>query len=168
MNFKKGKTIREILDLIVDFVFYFSLVILILTFGAKKFVFEKKLSTLEKQIESFKQGELKELEKEYLKYKAKFDALSKIFSEMAFPSKALSFLEENTLPTVKILQFEMNLQKCEGKIQAKAPDLPSVQQQIDALKRNEKVKNAELAMLKSEKGEFNFEVVFTCDEKILK
>jgi len=158
----------------LDFLFYFSLGLLIFIFIAY-FIINHSLKTSQKTLDDLESSlskdvsEKSELKKEILTYQKKIKDFSVLLSVHLKASNIFVFMEEQCHPKVWFNNF--NLDTKEGKVflLGEAQDFESLGQQLIILRNEKLIKNVELASVSMKKeGKITFNLSLSFDPLIFK
>lgn len=135
-------------SVLVDMVFYFmcalfaAMILSFLILAYKTSILHQNIGTLNEKILVYASEEQKASEKEVLFYKKKIDDFATIINNHNISSNIFSFIEENTLPNVWFLSFNVLQAKGEISLLGESENMEALSNQVRIFESNKNYVNS--------------------------
>ncbi len=160
---------------ITNVLFYFSLVLLILTIAAYFGLYSisdkknQELEDLRTRLAVQETAELKDLKKSLIEYEEKIGDLSILLDSYREPTKFFEFLGTITHPRVMWLNVTLNLIEGKASISGRADSITTLIQQTYIFEEESRIEDFNLSsFLLEEEGEVSFSVDFSLASQLYK
>jgi len=159
----------------VNFLFYFSIVLIILLVASFFFLknkisfLEERNEDLESQIAELEGEEEKELEEAILGFQEKIKIFKELFRDHKISSNFLSLLESSCHPKVQFTKLSLDTKNYQVNLEGKTESFQSLGEQLLILRKNENIKEFNLSNISLDReGKVNFDLTFSLVPEVFK
>jgi len=159
----------------VNFLFYFAILLVIISIGSFFFL-ESQISSLKerkeelgRQIIGLEGEEEKKLEEEILFFEEKIKVFKEIFENHKISSNFLPLLESSCHPKVQLTKLNLATENGQVSLEGKTESFQSLGEQFLIFRENEKLGNLILSNISLDReGKINFSLTFSLLSEVLK
>lgn len=159
----------------VNFLFYFAILLLIISIGSFFFL-ESKISSLKerkeelgRQIIELEREEEKGLEEEILGWQEKIKVFKEIFENHKISSNFLSLLESSCQLKVQLTRLNLATENGQVRLEGKTESFQSLGEQFLIFRENEKMRDLALSNISLDReGKVNFSLTFSLLSEVFK